>query len=272
VFRSPASGNQQNRKRRSGVSAEGFDRLGLGQPSTLWLAGDQPGGLSYFQTRIGFPWTMLQAGGGSLALQSTWLNGEPIVQIVGGGANATGLSCDGLASGSTTLQFSYTWSFPILWPAVFAAVQRSIVEIPLIAAPTALVQPFVQIAGAGSYNVSGTINGSNQTPPTQGGMPQGFDTTVVRRGIVAVTSDVRLGNRVWQVKVRTASASLDRTSPAVTSVVANPNPFASVRLGCNLGSSSNVGFGGACCWKGIGASDAQLTAILDNWENLYPLS
>jgi hypothetical protein len=253
------------------ISTEGFGDLGLGQPSTLWLASDQVDPGTYIVTRYGFGWTPLQAGGGSLAKQFTWLNGEPVVQIVNGGtAVATGLSCDSMAGGEVDIQFDYTWSCPILWPAAFATTQIIFNLGSAITSPAFFLRPF--LSSDTTYQVSAVVNSAAIIPPFIGSAPSGFNTTLTRRGLVVVTSQIRGGNRVWQLKVRTQGVTLDRTSPPIVSVATNPNPLNSFHLGFGLsGNSSNLGFGGACCWKGIGASDAQLTAILDTWQNLYPL-
>jgi hypothetical protein len=270
---------QNRRSIKPAVNLLGFQAIGLDAPSTLWVGSDQLAGLPYFRTRYGFPWNTEQSGGGSLALiPAGWgIGNNPIVQISGGGAAVkVGLACPLMASGNLTLQYDFTWSCPVYWPAVVGgAPYTSFAE--TNGEPVATISrsaPGILTSDGINWANSGFIAGAPQTPPQTIAALTGFNTTLTRRGLLAVTSQVRGGNRVWQVRVRTAAGELNNTSAAIVSVAAGL-PLDQFSMGYRelppAYNSANIGFGGACCWRRIGASDAQLTAILDNWARFYPL-
>lgn len=261
-----------------GPNLEGFDRLALGNPTTLWLGQDQDPALTSIVTRYGAPWAKVVNAPGTLSYDSTsWALGTNtnLVAIGGGGAVVeVGLSCPGMVTPATTIQFDFTWSCPIYWPAAVVSSQ-----LPFTLANNQAGGGQSRLAGlifasATQVGHSGTIAGVGIAPPTMAAV-SGFDTTVARRGLLVSSSQVRGGNRVWQSKVRINGLTYDLTSGAIVSVAAGvamsdfTQGFRKIPAGF---ASSNLAFGGACCWKDIGASDAQLTAILDTWERLYPLS
>ncbi len=257
---------------------EGFDRLALGNPTTLWLGQDQDPALASIVTRYGAPWAKVVNAPGTLSYDAaSWaLGAETNLVAIGSGGAAVevGLSCPGMVTPATTIQFDFTWSCPIYWPAAFASLQLpfSLSNNQAGVAQSRLSGFVYSTATDGGH--SSVISGAAVTPPTMLGA-LGFNTTVARRGLLVSTSQIRGGNRVWQSKVRVNGLTYNLTSAAVVSVAAGvamshftqgyrkiPASFA----------SSNLAFGGACCWKDIGASDSQLTGILDTWERLYPLS
>jgi hypothetical protein len=259
------------------ANLEGFDRLGLGNPTTLWLGQDQDPALASIVTRYGAPWAKVVNAPGTLSYDATsWALGTDTNLVVIGGGGAVvevGLSCPGMVTPATTVQVDFTWSCPVYWPAAFAGIQVpfALSNNQLVATQSRLTGVVFSTATAGGH--SAVINGATVTPPTMVG-PFGFDTTAVRRGLVVSTSQVRGGSRVWQSKIRVNGLTYDLTSAAVVSVatgVAMTDFTQGFRKIPAAFASSNLGFGGACCWRDIGASDAQLTGMLDTWQRLYPL-
>lgn len=257
----------------------GFGNLGLGEPTTLWLAQDQASGLSPFITRFGHPWTVVDGGVGSVNYDATgWsVNSAPLVQIngVSGIATAMGLECNAAASGSTTLQFDYTYACPIKFPASHLGVSYfPFAETNGDAAATNSRVTAIVITSATQYGMTGAIAGSSKVPPTIAAQPIGFNVSTAARGLFAATSQVRGGNRVWQIMLRTTLGTLSATSATVADVSVG-NALDTFTMGWrNVPASqqaTNLGFGGGVRWAG-GASDSQLTAILDNWARYYPLS
>lgn len=254
-----------------------WSNLGLGVPATLWYGFDQASGLAPFRTRYGAPWSVVDTGAGTIGLDATgWgPNSGPVVQMAGGGtAVELGLSCPGAASNATSIQYDFTWACPIKWPVAFAAsLQLPMVESDGdVGASNSRLTP-ISFAAATTCQVAATIEGAGVTPPIMGGIALGFDTTVVRYGLIVSTSQVRGGNRVWQTKIRTNSGNVNVTSaPIVNATVCSPldNFTMGYRVLSPSYSSSNLGFGGGVRWQ-VGASDAQLDAILDTWANFYPL-
>lgn len=261
-----------------GLNLAGFDRLALGNPTTLWLGQDQDPSLTSIVTRYGAPWAKVVNAPGTLSYDAaSWALGTDtnLVAIGGGGAAVeVGLSCPGMVTPATTIQFDYTWSCPIYWPAVYVSSQLAFTLANNQAGAAQSRMAGLISASATQVGLSAAIAGASVAPPTMAAL-SGFDTTVVRRGLYVSTSQVRGGNRVWQSKVRINGLTYDLTSGAIVSVAAGvamtdfTQGFRKIPAGF---ASSDLSFGGACCWKDIGASDAQLTGILDTWERLYPLS
>jgi hypothetical protein len=280
VFNPRYGGPQRTQRKRSSPfdPLGGFGSLGLGDPTTLWFASDQVSGLAPFTTRFGHPWSVVDGGVGSVNYDATgWsVNLAPLVQISGvsGIATVMGLECNAAASGSTTLQFDYTYACPIKFPAAHAGVSY----FPFaetngdVAATNSRVTAIV-ITSATQYGMTGAIAGSSKVPPTIAAQPIGFNVSTAARGLYVATSQVRGGNRVWQIKLRTTLGTLSATSAAITNVNTG-NALDTFTMGYrNVPGSeqaTNLGFGGGVRWS-VGASDAQLTAILDNWARFYPL-
>lgn len=253
-----------------------WSNLGLGVPTTLWYGFDQVSGLAPFRTRYGAPWSVVDTGAGTIDLDATgWgPNSGPIVQMAGGGvAVELGLSCPGAASNATSIQYDFTWACPIKWPAVFGGPNFPFCEADGDAtAGSSRLAPYVTI-NATSYQPNAIIEAAGIVPPTLGSTAQGFTTTAVRYGLLVSTSQVRGGSRVWQTKIRTNGGNLNATSAAIVSVAVS-SPLDNFTMGYRAlpGSflSSDIGFGGGVRWQ-VGASDAQLDAILDTWADFYPL-
>lgn len=251
----------------------GFGGLGLGNPTTLWTGYDQSAGLAPFVTRYGAAWTKVESGGATLSYSAAgWgVGSRPVVQW-NAATNLTqcGLRCDTMAPGVNSLAFDYTYSCPIVWPAAFVAPSAVFAATDDTAnnriAPARL-QSATQAAGVARFA------GAAITPP-DGTLALGLTTTAVRRAIYAQTSAIRGGNRVWQTKIRTAGGTLSFTSGTVGagtgSALTNFTQGYSIEPPSYRAALS--AFGGACCWKGVSATDAQLTLILDNWATYYPLS
>lgn len=254
----------------------GFGRLGLGEPTTLWVAEDQSLGLSPFVTRYGAAWSVVDTGAGSIDLDATgWgPNSGPVVQMAGGGtAVELGLSCPGAASNATSIQYDFTWACPIKWPAAFATAQLPFNETDGDAGASLTRLAPIQFTSATAYSIAATLEAANVAPPAASAVALPFTTTAVRYGLMVTTSQVRSGNRVWQSKVWTSGGNLNVTSGAIVSA-AVCGPLDNFTMGYRVVPasfvSSDLGFGGGVRWQ-VGASDAQLDAILDTWANLYPL-
>lgn len=253
-----------------------WSNLGLGVPTTLWYGFDQVSGLAPFRTRYGAPWSVVDTGAGTIDLDATgWgPNSGPIVQMAGGGAAVElGLSCPGAASNATSIQYDFTWACPIKWPAVFGTVQFPFAESDGdVIANNSRLTPIAS-AAATTYQINASIEAVTVTPPSAAATPLGFNTTIVRYGLLVSTSQVRGGNRVWQTKIRTNGGNLNITSGAIVNAAVS-SPLDNFTMGFRTlptsWASSNLGFGGGIRWQ-VGASDAQLDAILDTWANFYPL-
>ena len=253
-----------------------WSNLGLGVPTTLWYGFDQVSGLGPFRTRYGAPWSVVDTGVGTIDLDATgWgPNSGPIVQMTGGGvAVELGLSCPGAASNATSIQYDFTWACPIKWPAVFGTAQLAISETDGDSGASASRITPIQYGSATNYSVGAILENAGIAPPSMGSTALGFDTTAIRYGLMVSTSQVRGGNRVWQTKVRTSGGNLSVTSGAIVSA-AVCGPLDNFTMGYRVIPasfvSSDLGFGGGVRWQ-VGASDAQLDAILDTWANFYPL-
>jgi hypothetical protein len=252
---------------------EGFGDLGLGNPTTLWFAKDQPSGLSTFVTRKGYAWSKNEQDGGTLSLSSTtWgVNSLPTVNLIGSGANVrVGLRCDEFAPNSTS-HFNYTISGPCYYPSSFAA---QIVEAGFNGGG-ADNNPYWNFWNAVTPGLILQQNGVNVILASWTGPNASNNPTVQRRGIFVITGRVNAGVLQIQFKIRT-SAGLYTTVPKST--LTNGGSYSRFAMGYNPRISSNVGaassalgFGGGVGWS-VGASAAQMDTVIDKWQSIYPLS
>lgn len=257
---------------------DGWQDLGLGDPSTLWYARDQSPTLASFFTRYGFPWSKNEQDGGTLVKSSaTWgVNSLPTVDWVGYGANVRlGLRCDQMGGTGQiySLPMRTTFAFPIFFPAAWPS----------------LVYDWCFQGGATDnnlfrnfYNTSSTpglscqANGTNVASVAAWTPANGFNVSTVRRGIVAFTIRQLTGTSVtFQYRLKCSLGTYSpNTRSASSAAVGNWDRFAIgyvPQLSATGAASGNVSYGGFVGWKS-GASSAQLDAIIAKWETLYPLS
>lgn len=265
----------QGRGRRSDPFA-GFAGLGLSYPSTLWLGSDQASGLPSIVTRYGFAWSKNEQDGGTLSLDATtWGGGLSLVKQNGSGANIrVGLRCDSFAPGviATNAMF-YTIACPIYFPTTY---------------PASGVFEF-SYNGPGDNDRYGcfwntktpglslTRNGTNVVLAAYAPVNTTNDPALQRKVLFCQTArDVGAGNLEVAIAVRTSAGTYVPTPKTVSSATAGEwsrfaqgyNPITATAVGA---ASSDCSYGGAVGWKGVGATNTQMLAILDTWQSLYPL-
>lgn len=272
MFRAPYAKRQTTFSRRTD-NLKRFGKLGLGNPSTLWFASDQTDiTVTSLVQRYGFAWSPVALDGGKLTLSSsTWGGSLPTVNFANGGANVRlGLRCDEMA-GFTNAKFGWTFACPVYYPNAFA--------------PTFIEWSF---NGGGSDNnrylpsfwnaftpgCHVQINGANHI--LSAWVPANtLNPTALRKCIHAVTVRPNGANFDIVPKWKFSSGTYAPTPKTITSAaVGSYTRFAmgyASYLAATGALSSNLAFGGGVGWRGLGATDSQLDALIANWERLYPL-
>lgn len=254
---------------------DGWNLLGLGDPSTLWYADDQLS-IGAFFTRYGFAWSVDQQDGGTLSIDTaTWGGGKKLIQLNGSGAAVrVGLRCDAMAEGGSAINaIQWTLACPVYFPPAFPA------------------------SGAFAFAFNGPLDSSrngtfwNAITPGFGVSNNGvniivtalwapvngiIDPKLQRKMACVFTARVNGANVDFKAAFRTSAGTYTTNVKSTGSVAASVwsklgQGYNPVTTGAAGAASSAQAFGGAVGWRGVGATDAQMTAILDKWQSLYPL-
>lgn len=265
---------RQSKLRRRGREdpRDGWQDIGLGDPSTLWYANDQSVGLGTFVTRFGLPWSKNEQDGGTLSLDTTtWGGGMKTVQWNGSGASVRlGLRCDAFAPGAVSPKFTYTIAAPCYYNTGYVPQMQEFgynggasnnnAYWSFWGSKTPSV--IVQVAGVNHILAAWNVNIAND-PANDG------------KGIFCQTARVNGLNVDVQIKLKTAFGFYTAVSKTITTnSIGSYTRFAqgyNPTLATANANSSPLRMGGAVGWKGVGATPVQMNDIIAKWETLYPL-
>lgn len=249
---------------------DGFNRY-IGTPSTYWRAKDQYDPNSSITVRGGFPWSPVALDGGSLARSDSTWGTLPTVNLSGGGTNVRlGIRCDDMAGFTDARSMHYTLAMPVYYPAGFA---------PL----------FIEASfNGGADNNRYLPSFWNSITPGCGVQINGvnhilgawapanvLNPTVLRRAIYTATCRPNGINGDIAIRVHFNGGIYAPTVKTITSGAAASYTRFGIGYASYLAAagalSSNLAYGGAVCWRGLGSDNATLDAIADHWKTFYPL-